>query len=839
MLKKGLKRIVIYGTAFACVMGMTACGKEDVKTTEQKESAENKEITLKSGVYKFDERVLYDDDEVYCSDFYMKGDYLYYTYTKYPEIDDEYMKLMMEKNGSIAGESLDDEDTEVVAEETDKKQEEKKVKEDEQPVSDDELLGDMDDIFYDENDADGETAENKGEDVSNNDEEIDELPAEYAVEIKFCRCNVENGEIEELYSEEESFASESTYYIDDNGNKISFVIKYDKDGETFYLTKKDKDGNIISDTEIMESLKESANGELYVDRSCFGDDGTLYCTVSVDEKTSVYKITVDGKDVSEVKCDTSIYDMFLDNDDKVIILVNGKDREGMSTECRYVDFDSKQIGEVVEGLASNAYMGQYYKGNANVSLLLHDGKVMYGYDSSTKTKQQLFDLVKSGLVAENIRSINLCDDGRIFCVCDDDGVCKLGFFVEQEGDIKEKTVIKIGSNYNYPMIQESIIEYNRNNSEYEIEYITYEDAEDPNVAFNNDIIAGNIPDVMVMESWDVENYIVKGMIEDLGPYIEKDDKINKDYFVDGILEATAYEGKNYFLIKHFLLNVLIGKESDLGKYNGKWVVKDLIELYKSKPKGTKINTYDYKEGFFSTYVEREILNFINWQTGEVNINCDEVRELLEFCNSLPAEDNYEGEIDYKKVVRNNEVLLLYDMFGHSSNLQIFRKLYQNDVAYIGYPSKKDQGVGLRESSGMFAISASSENKEAAWDFIKCVFEGDNEDFGFPTSKTEFEKMVKRDTATTSYTEEDGTVVYPREMQFGWNNYDVKINPATDEEIETLRNLIKNSKINFTDSSIIDDMIIEDVRKYFNGKKSLDETLKIIQDKLSKYVNENR
>jgi len=186
------------------------------------------------------------------------------------------------------------------------------------------------------------------------------------------------------------------------------------------------------------------------------------------------------------------------------------------------------------------------------------------------------------------------------------------------------------------------------------------------------------------------------------------------------------------------------------------------------------------------------------------------------------------------------VLLLENMLGNSSDLQIFRKLYQDDVAYIGYPSKKDQGVGLRESSGLFAISASSENKEAAWDFIKCVFEGDDDnEFGFPASKTKFEKMVKRDTTTSSYTEEDGTVIYPREMQCGWNNYDVKINPATEEEIEILRNLIKNSKINFNDISIIDNMIIEDVRKYFNGKKSLDETLKIIQDKLSKYVNENR
>ena len=118
MFLKGLKKAVVYITAFACMMGVTACGKDaTVKETEEKNVSETKETTVEAGIYKFDERSLYDDKEVYLTDFYLKENELYYTYAKYPEVSNEYMEAMEALYGSDELIGLDEEMNEKTQEE--------------------------------------------------------------------------------------------------------------------------------------------------------------------------------------------------------------------------------------------------------------------------------------------------------------------------------------------------------------------------------------------------------------------------------------------------------------------------------------------------------------------------------------------------------------------------------------------------------------------------------------------------------------------------------------------------------------------------------------------------
>ena len=143
-----------------------------------------------------------------------------------------------------------------------------------------------------------------------------------------------------------------------------------------------------------------------------------------------------------------------------------------------------------------------------------------------------------------------------------------------------------------------------------------------------------------------------------------------------------------------------------------------------------------------------------------------------------------------------------------------------------------------------AIGASSEYKEAAWEFIKNVITSskyDEDMNGFPASKAEFEKMVRRCTATEEYTDENGQTVKPIDDEYtayDGNVYD--IGPATEKEVSELRNIIKHSIVTVLDND--DDgykIIAEEAEKYFSGEKSLDETVSVIQDRMKKYVNENR
>ena len=68
--------------------------------------------------------------------------------------------------------------------------------------------------------------------------------------------------------------------------------------------------------------------------------------------------------------------------------------------------------------------------------------------------------------------------------------------------------------------------------------------------------------------------------------------------------------------------------------------------------------------------------------------------------------------------------------------------------------------------------------------------------------------------------------------------DVVIKPYSEEDIQIIKKLIAKSKL-VTNNHEISDMIKIELTDYFADRKSIDETIAIIQDRVGKYVNENR
>ena len=64
-------------------------------------------------------------------------------------------------------------------------------------------------------------------------------------------------------------------------------------------------------------------------------------------------------------------------------------------------------------------------------------------------------------------------------------------------------------------------------------------------------------------------------------------------------------------------------------------------------------------------------------------------------------------------------------------------------------------------------------------------------------------------------------------------------PVTDEDAARYRALIDNAKGLQYYNNAVDNIIEEEVAAYFSGDKSVDEVCKIIQDRVSTYVNENK
>jgi hypothetical protein len=76
--------------------------------------------------------------------------------------------------------------------------------------------------------------------------------------------------------------------------------------------------------------------------------------------------------------------------------------------------------------------------------------------------------------------------------------------------------------------------------------------------------------------------------------------------------------------------------------------------------------------------------------------------------------------------------------------------------------------------------------------------------------------------------------------WGWGDFEVDIKPATQEDVDTVKDLINN--ITAVDGAITDDIlsiIEEDTASYFAGQKSAEEVAQTIQSRIQIYLSETK
>ncbi|MCI8306866.1 MAG: hypothetical protein HFH14_02335, partial [Lachnospiraceae bacterium] len=198
----------------------------------------------------------------------------------------------------------------------------------------------------------------------------------------------------------------------------------------------------------------------------------------------------------------------------------------------------------------------------------------------------------------------------------------------------------------------------------------------------------------------------------------------------------------------------------------------------------------------------------------------------------------------KKMFSEGKILI--DGTGITKDMHSYsysKALFDGDVKFIGFPTADKRKAVIKPLPPSLAITTSSDEKDAAWDFVKSVITDDAAQVydiadGIPSGKEPFEQLVKRLTATEKYTDEDGAIVEPLSGFGGTNEFEYAFTPFSEEEINRIRDMIKNAAVK-TDNSVILSIVEAELNDYFDGRKNLDELINVLQDRVGKYVNENK
>jgi ABC-type glycerol-3-phosphate transport system substrate-binding protein len=521
-------------------------------------------------------------------------------------------------------------------------------------------------------------------------------------------------------------------------------------------------------------------------------------------------------------------------------------------------FGKEEVIDAPDGGYSNIAPGDDRFSNYGFS-----SKFIYGYKKENRTL--VADLSGSGVRLSEITRLIPASDTTFLITgytLDTIGLEKLYSLAKVDPkNVPDKSILTVASVSDPSYIDGYITEFKLTHPQIQVEYKRYSvtsntSYDDALTAFNNDIIAGNISDVIIINrEMPYGNYVRKGMLADLYPFIDNDSDYGREDFLQPILKAFETDGKLYSIAPAFQFDTLVGKTSIFGEEQGQSFAK-LQDVAAQIPGANLFGSAVNRDVFTDEILTRMAGGFIDDEKGVCNFDSPRFISLLEYAKSLPApaqrDDTpdakpYElsfapGETnDYKTDKTLIELLSVWD-FRHIVSLE--KMEFGEPVTFLGFPNDSGGSGILARPRLETAIMAQAKNPDGAWEFVKGLFTyGDYyvTHFGypplarFPVLMSELVIAAEKTTIPPYETWEGERI--PRLNWFGPN----LSNQPDNTDADNAKMFALFESIEGIERSVpaIENIISEETASYFAGKKSAEETASIIQNRATTYLEEQK
>lgn len=643
----------------------------------------------------------------------------------------------------------------------------------------------------------------------------------------------------------------------------------------------------------------NANAEYSFMIKTYSKDGTLVSSADVadfgvvpDKMTNINGVCSDGKTV--IALISGAYEMFgIDGTyigelvtDKGDIDTVGKDKDGKlicSVAYKEDDKDKLRICFInPDGTLADYNTTAYdftetpqgiQQGTGDYDFFLWSRSTIFGIKSGTAEIVPLFNINVSGMTSDSMQGFALMDDGNMAVMANDYSTWSVSFkkylprTQEEMAGIPVLTFGVIDGDGEWAM-REFINPWNDEGHDFIFELKAYDsDRDDDGFAHFNqlqeDIISGNLPDIMLTDGIvDEINLAEMGMLCDLYEFMDKDDTFTRDSFVPNVLECFETDGALYSLPNRFYLNIgQVAKTKFVGDASD-WNFDKYLDMIINPPVDIEID-YDSKQRRFG--LNFSSTDWIDFDTYTCHYTDESFVKYLEWCN-IP--DNIESDYPEWSEISEEE---------QQNNFILQQRRYIDDKDIFGTFIWHTYEGYVRDTKGEFggeeitfletptlngynniAISANSEYKELAWEYIKSRCTDDSYKMPengfqspFPITKTglKYYENFER-THYTDYTKWDETKDDPEWKDYkgvvymlGYSSYEncIKCGEITDEDVKVVNDLIARAEPS-TESYIpvgrdFYNIIDEEVNIFFNGGTTAEQCTETIQSRVSIYLSE--
>lgn len=434
----------------------------------------------------------------------------------------------------------------------------------------------------------------------------------------------------------------------------------------------------------------------------------------------------------------------------------------------------------------------------NDGCLLNSGGALSLYQPGRNTDVPLANWHDCALADATVTGIVQCSDNAWLCASDFDGKI---WSIRREKIAEGKQTLHIAAAVGSLELDELVKQFNRAHRDC-VAVIDYY----PENAYDRlctEMMAGDGPDVLDLTCLSLplnSSYLV-----DLYPYIDADPDLDRDMFVPTVISSLELNGQLTSLPAAFVVLTMTARVADVGERTD-WTIEELQNLWEQRTDDIFLMSgWMDRHNFLSWLATLTTGDFIDWENSTARYDSEDFIRQLQFCETLSDYMEYNDEIAEKPCLAEFEdVQNLVRINGIRNN-------YKEDFTYIGFPGNGEYGSFFDVDQLHFAISANSDKKELAWEFIRLALTKKNQEMICDS----WQLPIRQDVMDARIETVVGNV----------------------SDRQRFRQLIQKP-LRFTSwNDTIHQIVTEEGEAYFSGQRTVEETAERIQNRVTLYLSE--
>ena len=353
---------------------------------------------------------------------------------------------------------------------------------------------------------------------------------------------------------------------------------------------------------------------------------------------------------------------------------------------------------------------------------------------------------------------------------------------------------------------------------------------------NTQMLAGNGPDVLVLDGLPVDSYIEKGALEDISSYVNNADE--KEGLFTNITKTYASGDALYQVPIRFYCSIVEGNSDLIANSSDLQTLETYVQKLNSEGEGKIIRAWGPETLLYSFYC----VDSASWKTAE-GIDMDRLKQYLQTVKTLYDADGYsEADRISDEAARNIMDGQLYSLwaqsamdqlismsqmaFGSLTDVTSVQQLYAAEKTQKGTFVLLDQNAGKSfvpyVSLGLAKSAAENKNAQA---FINLALseEGQKQmNEGFSINRV----------ALTQECENSSD--YYIGSSYGDKSVTLDIKKISKKQKEELIALLESLDTPAWTDRVVEDLVLSEGKKYLQGKQSLEDTVSAIAGKVQLY-----